>query len=56
MTAPLRFEFDRSVEHQDRVERILLDLAEERKAREAEAAATEAPPADDAPVPEKDQS
>jgi ribosome-binding factor A len=29
----LRFEFDRSVEHQDRIERILLDLAEERKAR-----------------------
>jgi ribosome-binding factor A len=33
----LRFEFDRGVEHQDRIERILLDLAEERKAREAEA-------------------
>jgi ribosome-binding factor A len=33
----LSFEFDRSVEHQDRIERILLDLAEERKAREAEA-------------------
>jgi ribosome-binding factor A len=30
----LSFEFDRSVEHQDRIERILLDLAEERKARE----------------------
>jgi ribosome-binding factor A len=31
----LRFEFDESVEHQERIERILLDLAEERKAREA---------------------
>jgi ribosome-binding factor A len=29
----LRFEFDRSVEHQERIERILLDLEEERKAR-----------------------
>ncbi len=29
----LRFEFDESVEHQERIERILLDLAEERKAR-----------------------
>jgi ribosome-binding factor A len=35
----LSFEFDRSVEHQDRIERILLDLAEERKAREAAAGA-----------------
>jgi ribosome-binding factor A len=30
----LRFEFDRGVEHQDRIERILLDLAEERRTRE----------------------
>jgi len=30
----LRFEFDESVEHQDRIERILLDLEAERKARE----------------------
>lgn len=37
----IRFEFDRSVEHQDRIERILLDLAEERKSRET--------PPDDAP-------
>jgi ribosome-binding factor A len=29
----LAFEFDRSVEEQDRLERILLELAEERKAR-----------------------
>ena len=29
----LRFEFDQSVEYQDRVERILMDLAEERKLR-----------------------
>jgi ribosome-binding factor A len=32
----LRFEFDKSVEHQDRVEKILLDLEAERKARAAE--------------------
>ena len=32
----LTFEFDRSVEHQDRVEKILRDLEDERKAREAE--------------------
>jgi ribosome-binding factor A len=43
----LSFEFDRSVEHQDRIERILLDLAEERKAREAEAGAAPAGTADD---------
>jgi ribosome-binding factor A len=29
----LRFQFDQSVEHQDRIEKILLDLAEERRAR-----------------------
>ncbi len=29
----LRFQFDQSVEHQDRIERILLDLADERRAR-----------------------
>lgn len=27
----IRFEFDRSVEHQDRIEQILLDIAEDRK-------------------------
>jgi ribosome-binding factor A len=31
----IRFEFDAGVEHQERVERILLDLAEERRQREA---------------------
>ena len=31
----LRFEFDESVAHQERIERILLDLAEERRQREA---------------------
>jgi ribosome-binding factor A len=30
----LRFEFDESIERQDRIERILLDLEAERKARE----------------------
>ncbi len=29
----LKFHFDQSVEHQDRIERILLDLADERRAR-----------------------
>jgi ribosome-binding factor A len=29
----LQFHFDESVEHQDRIERILIELAEERKAR-----------------------
>jgi ribosome-binding factor A len=32
----LRFEFDRSVENQDRIERILIDLKAERTAREAQ--------------------
>ena len=32
----LTFEFDREVEQQERIERILLDLANERRAREAE--------------------
>jgi len=27
----IRFEFDRSVEHQDRIEQILIDIAEERR-------------------------
>jgi ribosome-binding factor A len=30
----LRFQFDKSVEHQDRIEQILLDLEAERRARE----------------------
>lgn len=30
----IRFEFDRTVEHQDRVEQILQDLADERNARD----------------------
>jgi ribosome-binding factor A len=29
----IRFEFDRSVEHQDRIEQILIDLEQERQAR-----------------------
>jgi ribosome-binding factor A len=29
----LSFEFDRNVEHQDRIERLLLEISEERKAR-----------------------
>jgi len=31
----IRFEFDRSVEHQDRIEQILLDLEAERQSRAA---------------------
>jgi ribosome-binding factor A len=44
----LRFEFDRSVENQDRIERILIDLQTEREARAAaqeEAVADPAAPA-----------
>ena len=32
----LRFEFDKNVENQDRIERILLELEEERKQREGD--------------------
>ena len=55
----IRFEFDRSVEHQDRIERILIDLEQERRERgdigreaPASAAAGDAPAEtaeDDAP-------
>ena len=39
----LRFEFDRSVENQDRIEKILLDLQAEREARAAESEAPASP-------------
>lgn len=39
----LVFQFDESVESQDRIERILLDLKAEREAREAEAGGEPAP-------------
>jgi ribosome-binding factor A len=42
----LRFEFDQSVEHQERIERILLDLEEERRIR--------GPLPDDEPAPSAD--
>src|SRR5688572_8522460 len=42
----LRFEFDQSVEHQERIERILLDLEEERRIR--------GPLPDDEPAPSTD--
>ena len=49
----LRFEFDRSVEHQDRIEQLLIDIAEERRRNpivEDEApSASDAEPAGDAP-------
>jgi ribosome-binding factor A len=41
----LRFQFDQSVEHQDRIEKILIDLADERRARE-----DETPPAPSGPA------
>ena len=40
----LRFEFDKAVEHQDRIEQILLDLEQERKAREQAGAASASDP------------
>ncbi|ODS56276.1 MAG: ribosome-binding factor A [Acidobacteria bacterium SCN 69-37] len=50
----IRFEFDRSVEHQDRIEQILIDIAEERRRHpiddttdEAAAGSTDAADADD---------
>jgi len=51
----LRFEFDKSVEHQDRIERILLDLEEERKSRaESGGESGEAPEHADSTGPRKD--
>jgi ribosome-binding factor A len=51
----LRFEFDQSVEHQERIERILIDLEEERKARaEAGEGQTPAVTDGDAPTPATD--
>lgn len=47
----LHFQFDESVEHQDRIERILLDLKHEREAREAGAQGQEDAPG---PGPEPD--
>jgi len=43
----LTFEFDVTVEHQDRVERVLLELEEERKARAEGPAAEPQPDKDD---------
>jgi ribosome-binding factor A len=44
----LAFEFDRSVEHQDRIEQLLMEIADERKAREAgEGPADSGPDSDD---------
>jgi ribosome-binding factor A len=39
----LRFEFDRSVENQDRIEKILIDLQAEREARDAGTTEPDAP-------------
>jgi ribosome-binding factor A len=47
----LRFEFDQSVEHQERIERILLDLQEERKARGGDDGGQETQAPSDAPDP-----
>jgi ribosome-binding factor A len=55
----LRFEFDQSVEYQDRVERILMDLAEERKLRgplpSDDDPAVPAPAEDTTDAPPKDE-
>jgi ribosome-binding factor A len=42
----IRFEFDESVAHQERIERILLDLAEERRQRGAGDVPTDSRPID----------
>jgi hypothetical protein len=39
----LRFEFDRNIEHQDRIEKILIDLQAEREARAAAEPEAEGP-------------
>jgi ribosome-binding factor A len=57
----LRFEFDKSVEHQDRIERILLDLEHERQTRSGDGgnaanepvAGTDAAPAAPDATPER---
>jgi ribosome-binding factor A len=43
----IRFEFDKSVENQDRIERILIDLQHEREARGASAAGSSGSPGSD---------
>lgn len=47
----IRFEFDRTVETQDRIERILLDLQAEREARHSPESADDAQRGPDAPPP-----
>lgn len=47
----IRFEFDESIEKQDRIEQILIELAEERKAREEEGQAPMAEDRGDDPAP-----
>lgn len=39
----IRFEFDRSVEHQDRIEQLLIDIAEERRLHPIDEGSGEAP-------------
>ncbi len=45
----LQFFYDESIEHQDRIEQILLDLKREREAQEAEGAAPDAEASTDTP-------
>ena len=53
----LRFQFDESIEHQDRIERILLEIQAERDQRAADPPAGEPIPGDEeGPGPDKDQS
>lgn len=47
----LRFEFDKSVENQDRIEQILLDLETERRARDEHGQRPEAEGQSEAPEP-----
>ena len=52
----LRFEFDTSVENQDRIERILLDLQAERELRETEAGVEDPDAPDTKPGTPEDES
>lgn len=45
----VRFEFDRRIEHQDRIEQLLLDIAEERRLHPIEDGTAEDTPVEDKP-------
>ena len=52
----IRFQFDRSVEHQDRIEQILIDLEQERRERGPIGDDPPAAPADETSTAESDSS